>query len=181
MFCLLSLLLWIIYLLVQLQKWILFCKNIYVLLGKARITVILAFSLGTLLTISEICREVDALSCVPGFNCQWFFLFLPSEALALPYIFKHSMAAFLISSGPFASLCIFFTHFKQGKNLSKSRGSMEDHVVSANHISGAFASAGICIWAQVNFLGLPMFLNLLLRQLERKKKISLVLVSTESS
>lgn len=106
MFCLLSLLLWIIYLLVQLQKWILFCKNIYILLGKARITVILAFSLGALLTISEICREVDALSCVPGFNCQWFFPFLPSEALALPYIFKHSMAAFLVSSGP---LC-FFMH-----------------------------------------------------------------------
>lgn len=46
---------------------------------------------------------------------------------------------------PFASLCIFFTQFKQGENLSKSRGSMEDHVVSANHISRAFASAGICI------------------------------------
>lgn len=92
------------------------------------------------------------------------FLVLIASSFSLPLHPKHwhyhsyLIIAWLLFSSPvfpFAALCVFFTQFKQGENLSKSRGSTEDHVVSANHISRAFASAGICMWAGLNCLGLP--------------------------
>lgn len=78
-------------------------------------------------------------------------VFLLSFHQKLWHYHSYLITAWLLFSSPvfpIASLCIFFTQFKQGENLPKSRGSMEDHVVSANHIS----RAGICIRAEVNFL-----------------------------
>lgn len=143
MFCLSSLLLWIIYLLVQLQKWIRFCKNTYILLEKVSITVILAFSLETVRTILEVCREVDALSCVTWLNSQLLFLYTSTRSPGINHTYL--IITWLLFSSQmffFASSYTFFTKFKQGENRFKSRGTAEDRVVYRNQISRAFAVAG---------------------------------------
>lgn len=80
-------------------------KHIYILLGKVSITVILAFSLETVLAVLDISGEVAALSRVTWLSSQLLFSYASTRSRT------YSMITWLLFSSQmlfFAPLCTFF-------------------------------------------------------------------------